>query len=85
MDVQEQQTVRINFELGPKDIEYFKSRLSKARKNRALRDDDRVILAAEALARQSLGERPTDLCRLAHADPAKHGRDAEGPRLEPRK
>ena len=58
MDVQEQQTVRINFELGPKDIEYFKSRLSKARKNRALRDDDRVILAAEALAVKALESDP---------------------------
>jgi len=49
MDVQGDM-LRINFELGPKDIEYFRNRLSKARKNRALRDDDRVILAAEALA-----------------------------------
>lgn len=32
MDVTEQQTLRINFELGPKDIEYFKGRLAKARK-----------------------------------------------------
>ena len=33
MEVTEQQTLRINFELGPKDIEYFKGRLAKARKN----------------------------------------------------
>ncbi|NQY98283.1 MAG: DUF1232 domain-containing protein [Henriciella sp.] len=58
MDVTEQQTVRINFELGPKDIEYFQKRLSKARKNRALRDDDRVILAAEALAVKALESDP---------------------------
>lgn len=58
MDVQEEQTVRINFELGPKDIEYFRERLSKARKNRALRDDDRVILAAEALAVKALESDP---------------------------
>lgn len=58
MDVTEQQTLRINFELGPKDIEYFKGRLSKARKNRALRDDDRVILAAEALAVKALESDP---------------------------
>ncbi|MEL6858670.1 MAG: DUF1232 domain-containing protein [Pseudomonadota bacterium] len=58
MDVQEQQSLRINFELGPKDIEYFRGRLSKARKNRALRDDDRVILAAEALAVKALESTP---------------------------
>ena len=58
MEVQEQQSLRINFELGPKDIEYFRNRLSKARKNRALRDDDRVILAAEALAVKALESDP---------------------------
>lgn len=58
MDVQDQQTLRINFELGAKDIEYFRNRLSKARKNRALRDDDRVILAAEALAVKALESDP---------------------------
>ncbi|MCR9080530.1 MAG: YkvA family protein [Hyphomonadaceae bacterium] len=58
MEVTEQQTLRINFELGPKDIEYFKGRLAKARKNRALRDDDRVILAAEALAVKALESDP---------------------------
>jgi uncharacterized membrane protein YkvA (DUF1232 family) len=54
----EQQTLRINFELGAKDIEYFRGRLAKARKNRALRDDDRVILAAEALAVKALESDP---------------------------
>ncbi len=58
MDVQDQQTLRINFELGSKDIEYFRNRLSKARKNRALKDDDRVILAAEALAVKALASEP---------------------------
>ena len=58
MDMQDQQTLRINFELGPKDIEYFRNRLSRARKNRALRDDDRVILAAEALAVKALESDP---------------------------
>ncbi len=58
MDVQDQQTLRINFELGPKDIQYFRNRLAKARKNRALRDDDRVILAAEALAVKALESDP---------------------------
>ena len=54
MEVAASETLRINFELGPEDIVYFRDRLSKARRNRALRDDDRVILAAEALAiRQS--------------------------------
>ena len=58
MEVQDQQSLRINFELGPKDIEYFRNRLSKARKNRALRDDDRVILAAEALAVKAMESDP---------------------------
>jgi uncharacterized membrane protein YkvA (DUF1232 family) len=58
MDVQSGETLRINFELGAKDIEYFRNRLSKARKNRALRDDDRVILAAEALAVKALESDP---------------------------
>ena len=58
MDVEVEQTLRINFELGPKDIEYFRGRLAKARKNRALRDDDRVILAAEALAVKALESDP---------------------------
>lgn len=58
MDVQGSETLRINFELGAKDIEYFRGRLSKARKNRALRDDDRVILAAEALAVKALESEP---------------------------
>ncbi|MEM9054550.1 MAG: YkvA family protein [Pseudomonadota bacterium] len=58
MDVTSQETLRINFELGPKDVEYFRKRLSKARKNRALRDDDRVILRAEALAVKALESEP---------------------------
>ena len=58
MEVQDQQSLRINFELGPKDIEYFRNRLSNARKNRALRDDDRVILAAEALAVKAMESDP---------------------------
>lgn len=58
MDVQVSETLRINFELGPEDIEYFRDRLSKARRNRALRDDDRVILAAEALAVKALESKP---------------------------
>lgn len=58
MDVQVSETLRINFELGAKDIEYFRDRLSKARKNRALKDDDRVILAAEALAVKALESNP---------------------------
>lgn len=58
MDVQVSETIRINFELGPDDIEYFRNRLAKARKNRALRDDDRVILAAEALAVKALESNP---------------------------
>ncbi|MCR9270588.1 MAG: YkvA family protein [Henriciella sp.] len=58
MDVQVSETLRINFELGAQDIEYFRNRLSKARKNRALRDDDRVILAAEALAVKALESNP---------------------------
>lgn len=58
MDVQVSESLRINFELGPEDIEYFRDRLSKARRNRALRDDDRVILAAEALAVKALESKP---------------------------
>ena len=58
MDVQVSETLRINFELGPDDIEYFRKRLSNARRNRALRDDDRVILAAEALAVKALESNP---------------------------
>ena len=41
-----------------RDIEYFRDRLSKARRNRALKDDDRVILAAEALAVKALESNP---------------------------
>ena len=58
MDVQAGESLRINFELGAEDIEYFRNRLSKARKNRALRDDDRVILASEALAVKALESNP---------------------------
>ena len=58
MEVAASETLRINFELGPEDIEYFRDRLSKARRNRALRDDDRVILAAEALAVKALESQP---------------------------
>lgn len=58
MDKQATETLRINFELGAKDIEYFRNRLSKARKTRALRDDDRVILAAEALAVKAMESDP---------------------------
>ncbi len=58
MDVQSQPTVRINFELGPDDIKHFQERLAKSRKNRALRDDDRVILGAEALAIKALESEP---------------------------
>ncbi|MDJ0921365.1 MAG: YkvA family protein [Henriciella sp.] len=58
MDVQSQPTIRINFELGPEDLKYFQDRLAKARKNRALRDDDRVILGAEALALKALKSEP---------------------------
>lgn len=58
MEVAVSETLRINFELGPEDIEYFRDRLSKARRNRALKDDDRVILASEALAVKALESNP---------------------------
>jgi len=58
MDVQSEPTIRVNFELGPDDISYFRERLAKARKNRALRDDDRVILGAEALAIKAMESKP---------------------------
>ena len=58
MDIQNQPAIRVNFELGPDDVAHFRERLAKSRKNRALRDDDRVILGAEALAVKALDSNP---------------------------
>ncbi len=58
MDIQSQPTIRVNFELGPEDVAHFRDRLARSRKNRALRDDDRVILGAESLAVKALDSNP---------------------------
>lgn len=51
-------SIRVDIDLGPEDIAYFRERLTKARKTRALKDDDRVILGAEAMASMALGAKP---------------------------
>lgn len=51
-------SIRVDIDLGPEDIAYFRERLTKARKTRALKDDDRVILGAEAMASMALEANP---------------------------
>lgn len=58
MAVQTQTSIRIDFELDETDIAYFRERLEKARRTRKLRDDDRVILGAKALAVEAVKAHP---------------------------
>ncbi|MEL6830178.1 MAG: hypothetical protein AAFO63_08580, partial [Pseudomonadota bacterium] len=51
-------SIRVDIDLGPEDIAYFRGRLTKARKSRAQKDDDRVILGAEAMASLALESDP---------------------------
>lgn len=51
-------SIHLDIELGVDDIAYFRERLNKARKTRAQKDDDRVILGAEAMASMALEANP---------------------------
>jgi len=55
--------IHVDIELGEADIAYFRERLNKARKTRAQKDDDRVILGAEATASQALETNPPEFIR----------------------
>lgn len=54
----EDATIRISFELGEKDLRYFRSRLSQVRKGRSARAEHRVVEGAVQLVREAQEAKP---------------------------
>jgi uncharacterized membrane protein YkvA (DUF1232 family) len=52
--------MKVTFELGAKDIRYFRERLKEARKNAKSQDENTVIAGAEAVAKEALAAEPPE-------------------------
>ncbi len=55
--------MRVSFELGERDLRYFRERLQKAHKGKSARAEDRVILGAAKLVTDVEAANPPDFVR----------------------